>query len=61
MFWKTKAFIQNFIASMPSGLSYELYFRVQRYFGRFRKPYSPIGYFSGAVSFLNRYMYMNRA
>ena len=33
MNWKTKAFIQNAVSKIPSSLSYEFYYRLQRNFG----------------------------
>jgi hypothetical protein len=52
--WKSKAFIQNSIALLPSKISYELYFQMQRYFGRLKKSYNPMGHFSMAVSMLRK-------
>jgi len=52
MDWKLKAFIQNAIALLPKTLSYELYFQIQRHFGRLKKPYSPIHHFKVGVSII---------
>ena len=54
MNWKVKAFIQNCIAVFPKNLSYEMYFQMQRYFGGLKKPFSPLGRFSGGVGILNK-------
>jgi SAM-dependent methyltransferase len=54
MNWKTKAFVQSCIAAFPSRLSYQMYFHVQRHFGGLKKPYSPLGHFSGAVGMLKK-------
>lgn len=37
MHWKLKATIQNLIARLPSRLSYEAYYRMQRHFGGLRQ------------------------
>jgi hypothetical protein len=52
--WELKAFIQNFIALLPSKISYELYFQMQRHFGGLKKPYNPMSHFSVAVSMLRK-------
>lgn len=54
MNWKVKAFIQNFVSVFPSGLSYEMYFQMQRHFGNLKKPHNPMSHFSGAVSLLKK-------
>jgi len=42
MNWKTKALIQNAISLLPSELSYEIYYRLQRNFGTL-KNFNPEG------------------
>ena len=54
MDWKVKAFIQNCIASVPNTLSYEIYFRMQRYFGNLKKPFNSLKYFSTGVQMLRK-------
>ena len=54
MDWKVKAFIQNCISAFPDKLSYEMYFQMQRYFGGLKKPFSPLGHFSGGVGIIKR-------
>jgi hypothetical protein len=54
MNWKLKAFAQNFIASLPKPLSYELYYRVQRHFGGLKKNFDPMAHFSTAVTVLKK-------
>ena len=41
MHWKIKAKVQNAIAALPSSASYEIYYRLQRALGRFRR-FNPI-------------------
>lgn len=36
MNWKIKSWVQNFIASLPSALSYSAYYWIQRHFGRLK-------------------------
>ena len=50
MNWKGKAFIQKCISVLPKKLSYETYFRIQRHFGRLKKPFNPISPPSGGIS-----------
>lgn len=52
--WKIKAHIQNLMAKLPSGMSYKLYFQMQRHFGNLRKPFSPFRHFSEATDMLKR-------
>jgi len=54
MNWKVKAFIQNCIAVFPKNLSYEMYFKMQRSFGRLKKPFSPLGRFRDGASVLQK-------
>jgi len=54
MYWKVKAFIQNFVASLPNALSYETYCQIQRHFGNLKKPLSPLVDFSTGVSILKK-------
>jgi len=48
MQWKTKAFIQNLISKLPSGLSYEIYYRLQRKFGTLKK-FNPEGRLNSGI------------
>jgi hypothetical protein len=43
MRWKTKAFIQNALSMLPSELSYEAYYRLQRRFGGLRSVTPVVG------------------
>jgi hypothetical protein len=52
--WKLKALIQNFIDLLPSKISYELYFQMQKYFGGLKKPFNPMNHFSAAVSMVKK-------
>jgi hypothetical protein len=54
MNWKVKAFIQNGVSKLPSGLSYEIYFQIQRYFGGLKKPLNPSGHFSTGTMMLKK-------
>jgi hypothetical protein len=54
MNWKVKSFIQNFVAGLPNGLSYELYFQIQRYFGGLKKPFNPIHHFKVGVEVIKK-------
>ncbi|MCL2131049.1 MAG: hypothetical protein FWH36_01135 [Lentimicrobiaceae bacterium] len=54
MNWKTKAFIQNFVAYLPQKISYEAYFQMQRYFGGFKKPFNPLNKFEKSVDVLKK-------
>jgi SAM-dependent methyltransferase len=46
MNWKIKAFVQNCIANLPEVLSREMYFQMQRHFGRLKKRVNPWKHFS---------------
>jgi len=48
MNWKTKAFIQNIIALLPSAFSYEFYYQLQRRFGSLKK-FNPEGRLNSGV------------
>ena len=50
MNWKVKALVQKFVAYLPEKLSYEVYFHMQRCFGRLKQPYNPINPPSGGIS-----------
>lgn len=54
MNWKLKALIQNAVAKLPSALSYELYFQMQRYCGGLKKPFDPKGHFSSGAAMLRK-------
>jgi hypothetical protein len=54
MNWKVKAFIQKFLAGLPSGLSYELYFQMQRHFGGLKKPLNPANHFKSGVEIIKK-------
>jgi hypothetical protein len=54
MNWKVKAFIQNAVAYLPSKMSYEMYFQIQRNFGNLKKPHNPVGRFANAVNILKK-------
>ncbi len=49
MGWKVKALVQNAIARLPSRVSYELYYRVQRRFGGLRDP-DPVPTLVGGIT-----------
>jgi len=50
MNWKVKAFVQKCISVLPERLSFEIYFQMQRHFGRLKKPFNPINPPSGGIS-----------
>ncbi len=43
MHWKTKALIQNMLSSLPSRISYEVYYKLQRVCGGLRKMNPTVG------------------
>ncbi len=51
MRWKQKAVLQNAIAHLPVGLSYDLYYLLQKYFGRLRLA-SPVETLKAGARFL---------
>jgi len=50
--WKTKAFIQKYIARLPDAISYEIYFQMQRSLGALKKPFDPFEHFAAGVDMI---------
>ncbi len=53
MNWKLKSGIQNAVAALPSGLSYQLYYFLQRRFGGYREA-NPVKRFEGGIALVSR-------
>jgi hypothetical protein len=50
MNWKLKLFVQKSLQILPARLSYEVYYYIQRYFGRLGSHYNPVNPPSGGIS-----------
>src|SRR3990172_5630409 len=53
MNWKLKSGIQNTVAALPSGLSYQVYYFLQRRFGGYREA-NPVKRFEGGIALVSR-------